>query len=212
MHARDRHDLAVSPHLAAPPRATAPAGSAAAMLNLQRAAGNRAAGIVVQRATKKQEETARRQADTDHDAGKTSAYFAGHFEQHHIRTMEVSRTGKGKTLRGAAVEAWADRSAGGGWGGAAQRPRGTNSILIDTGSAKRQVMRSLNVAQIDPLQARNHAYLNFQTEDKVPLVTVTTGDDGISVDGDRTSGIANLGAVYNADLNRFQINHLGGLA
>lgn len=187
-------------------------GSAATLLGLQRSAGNRATAIAVQRATKKQKETARAKADTDHDSGKSADYFAGHFEEHHIRTMEIGRTGKGKALRGAAVTAWADRSAGGGWGGAAHRPRGTNTIIVDTGSAKKQVMRSLNVAQIDPIQARNHAYLNFQTEDVVPVVTIVTGDDGIEVNSDQKSGIANLGAVYNADLNRFQINHLGGLA
>src|SRR4051794_38012859 len=59
-----------------------------ALLAVQRAAGNQAATMLVQRATGEQISSARREADADFDAGKTGDYFAGNFLANHIEAAE----------------------------------------------------------------------------------------------------------------------------
>jgi hypothetical protein len=192
--------------------------SAPALLAIQRAAGNQAATMLVQRATGEQISSAKREADADYDAGRTGDYFAGNFLANHIEAAEpevqqAKRGGKNvmssKEARSQAwkkLEARGDVDRGGSGWGAQKKQSGTNTLILDLNGVQTKIlMRAVKVAQIDELATgAPQRWIEFFTEDTVPAVT-------FSSDGRRQEqkGKAHLGARYDAD--RYKIDHLSGV-
>lgn len=207
----------------APPRAVRrerPPEQLPALLAVQRQAGNRAATMLVQRATAEQTAGAKKQADSDFEAGNTAPYFAGNFLANHIEAAEPEvQKAKGsggvsgsKQARGQAWKKLDQRAnvAGGGTGwGAQHRETGTNTLILDmNGVQTKALMRAVNVAQIDELANRPpQRWIEFYSDDRVPAVT-------FSSDGRRQqqTGRAHLGARYDGAPDRFRIDHLSGVA
>jgi hypothetical protein len=189
-----------------------------ALLAIQRAAGNRAATMLVQRATGEQISSAKREADADYDAGNKADYFAGNFLANHIEAAEpevqqAKKGGKGvassKAARGQAwkkLEARGDVDKGGSGWGAQKKVAGTNTLILDLNGVQTKIlMRAVKVAQIDELATgAPQRWIEFYTDDSVPAVT-------FSSDGRRQEqkGKAHLGARYAE--NRFKIDHLSGV-
>src|SRR3954447_17556945 len=217
----DRRVQALRPD-SAPPRAAKrerPSEHVPALLAVQRQAGNRATAMLVQRATAQQTAAAKKQADSDFEAGNTAEYFAGNFLANHIENArpEVQKAkGSGgvsgsKQARSQAWKKFDERAnvTGGGTGwGAQRRETGTNTLILDlNGVQTKALMRAVNVAQIDELSVRPpQRWIEFYSDDRVPAVT-------FSSDGRRQeqTGRAHLGARYDAAPDRFRIDHLSGV-
>lgn len=198
----------------------APLGEQAALLALQRSAGNRATALFVQRATSEEKAVARERANTEVGTAAEADYFAGNFLANHLEQaspeLAAAKGGAGalskgsKEARSQGYRKLEERSnvddGGTGWG-PNQRRSGTNTVILDFGTQTGMLMRSVNVAQIDELAAAPHVrYFDFLTEENVRAVTYSSG-------GQRSEqkGKAHLGAQISPDYSRYQINHLGGL-
>lgn len=186
----------------------------ASLLRLQRSAGNQAVNSLVQRATTSEVETAKSTAEKDFTAGRIADYFTGNFLANHIEPANEKaqkavedKSSSTKAARGQAYKKLEERadvdSGGSGWG-PGKKMTGTNTLILDYGVQKKQLMASVNVAAVDKLADPAHPYLHPVTDER--MKTVTYSSNGAKSE---KTGKVETGAKYED--GRYKINHLGGV-
>jgi hypothetical protein len=186
------------------------------LLGLQRTAGNAAVSrLVVQRASATEIAAAKATADGDFAAGRIAPYFAGNFLANHIEAASqgamalADKSGGSKAARSQAykkLEQRASVDAGGSGWGSAKKMTGTNTLILDFGIQKKLLMRAVNVGALDVAGDATHPYIHPKTEERLRSVTYSS-----SGKREEKTGVAELGAKFDAGSQRYAIDHLGGI-
>jgi hypothetical protein len=198
------HELAQTIRSGPPPAATSPGTETLSLL-------------AVQRATEEAKQAARDKADRDFAADKTDRYFTGNFLANHIQkaTKSTSREGSGRSetrheTRSQAYKALEMRSrtdlGGSGWHGGTSA-LGTNTLIIDYGDQLKYLMQALNVAALDAPPGAPR--IDFDSEKK--MRTLTFQRSGAGAGSSQKDGYPQMGAVWSAREQRYQIDHLSGV-